>query len=128
MTGKSLVVITLIALVITSCAVTSPQQTSVPLTVGQCSKTTISNIGTRLENSAESGTSLEFSNGLFLVDYNTLPEAVASRPGDTVTICLASKTKDCPPDDDRGKKYSVINLRTEGSFIMSNSSHGCGGA
>jgi len=109
----------------------NPQQASVPLTVGECSKTTVSHIGTRsrgLDGSPGSGTSIDFANGIFLVAYDTVPEAEASKPGDTVTICLASTKKDCPPDDDRGKFYTVINLRTEQSFTMSNSSHGCGGA
>lgn len=128
MAGKAFLVLPIIALVITSCAATPQQQTSVPLTIGQCSKTTVSNIGKRLEGSPGSGTSIDFANGIFLVAYDTVPEAEASKPGDTVTICPASTKKDCPPGDDRGKFYTAINLRTEGSFTMSNSSHGCGGA
>lgn len=117
----------IIAFGVTSCVLIKERQ-DLPLAIGQCSQTTVSSLGTRLQDSPGSGTSISFSNGIYLVAYDTIPEAEVSRVGDRVTICLTSTTKDCPLGDGRGKFYSVINLKTEQGFKMSSSSHGCGGA
>jgi hypothetical protein len=101
---------------------------SIPSKVGQCVITKVSEIGTRLEGMPDSGTSITFSNGISLVSYDTVPQAVASKPGDKVRMCLKSVPQDCPPGDVRGKVYSVTNLRTKKKFTLPDSQHQCGGA
>jgi hypothetical protein len=101
---------------------------SVPKKVGQCVITKVSEIGTRLEGVPGSGTSITFSNGIYLVSYDNVPQAVASRPGDSVRMCLKSIPEDCPPGDERGKVYAVTNLRTKKKFTLPDSQHQCGGA
>jgi hypothetical protein len=81
-----------------------------------------------LEGIPDSGTSISFSNGISLVSYDPVPQAVASRPGDRVRMCLESVPRDCPPGDERGKMYSVTNLRTKKKFTLPDSQHQCGGA
>ena len=53
---------------------------------------------------------------------------IRSKVGDRVRICLDSLPKDCPPGDDRGKIYTTTNERTNESWTMQDSQHGCGGA
>jgi hypothetical protein len=101
---------------------------SIPAKVGQCVITKVSEIGTRLEGIPDSGTSITFSNGISLVSYDAVPQAVASKPGDKVKMCLKSVPQDCPPGDERGKIYSVTNLRTKKKFTLPDSQHQCGGA
>jgi hypothetical protein len=101
---------------------------SIPAKVGQCVSTKVAEIGTRLEGIPDSGTSISFSNGISLVSYDAVPQAVASRPGDRVRMCLVSLPQDCPPGDERGKMYSVTNLRTKKKFTLPDSQHQCGGA
>jgi hypothetical protein len=101
---------------------------SIPTRVGQCANTRVVKVGTRLEDVAGSGTGIKFSNGIYLVSYDTVPQAEASKPGDKVMICLKSIPKDCPPNDDRGKVYTVTNLRTKKKFTLPDSQHQCGGA
>jgi hypothetical protein len=101
---------------------------SIPSKVGQCVITKVSEIGTRLEGIPDSGTSITFSNGISLVSYDAVPQAVASKPGDRVRMCLESVPQDCPPGDERGKIYSVTNLRTKKKFTLPDSQHQCGGA
>jgi uncharacterized protein YecT (DUF1311 family) len=48
--------------------------------------------------------------------------------GDTVRLCLVSLPEDCPPGDDRGKIYSVTNLKNQMSFTGVDAWHSCGGA
>ena len=101
---------------------------SIPAKVGQCVITKVSEIGARLEGIPDSGTSITFSNGISLVSYDAVPQAVASKPGDKVRMCLKSLPQDCPPGDERGKMYSVTNLRTKKKFTLPDSQHQCGGA
>lgn len=100
----------------------------VPAKEYQCVYTTVKRIGTRLLNTPESGTSITFNNDIYLVSYDTVPQAEISRKNDKVKICLIEVPADCPPGDERGKVYTVINLRTNRVFNMPDSSHMCGGA
>lgn len=96
--------------------------------IGECARSSVYNTGPRLVNSPTSGTSIEFSNGIDLVSYDIVPAAQNSKSGDPVNICLISIPKNCPPGDDRGRLYTVTNLRTNRNFTMSDSQHSCGGA
>src|SRR4051794_40191706 len=59
------------------------------------------------------------------------PFAIAMKDGnvaDHVLICLVFIPKNCPKGDDRGKMYTVTNLRTLKSWTLPNAQHSCGGA
>lgn len=105
-----------------------------PTNVGECSDTSVAKVGTRLGDGsgnpiAGSGTSIRLTNGIYLVSYDTVQAAEASKPGDKVRACLKSVPQNCPPGDtERGKTYTVLNYRTQQSFTMPNSEHTCGGA
>lgn len=112
----------------------SSQAAKPPTKVGRCSETFVARVGTRLVDGgvgqpiAGSGTSINFTNGIYLVSYDTVPAAQASKLKDKVKMCLDSVPKNCPPGDNRGKVYKVVNYRTKGQFRMSDSQHSCGGA
>jgi hypothetical protein len=99
-----------------------------------CVKTTITRLEHRLENGMNgpfvpgSGSAVRFANGLYQVSYDELEAVQRSRTGDPVFMCLVRIPRDCPPGDDRGRVYTTTNLRTLGSWTMSDSEHRCGGA
>jgi hypothetical protein len=106
-----------------------------PTQVGQCSDTFIQHIGTRLEDGQtgqpipDSGTSVNLTNGVYLVSYDDVPVlSQGSQPGDKVKLCLLSIPQNCPPGDNRGRVYSLMNYRTKGHVEMPDSEHSCGGA
>jgi hypothetical protein len=105
-----------------------------PTRVGECRQTFVSSVGTRLEDGVTgqpiigSGTSIQLTNGISLVSYDTVPEAESSKPRDPVKVCLVSIPKNCPRGDNRGKIYTVTNLRTHKLFTLPDSQHSCGGA
>ena len=98
------------------------------MAVGQCTSTTVVEVGTRLVATPGSGTAIRFANGISLVSYDAVPQAASSKPGDKVQMCLKSVPENCPPGDDRGKVYTVTNPRTHQSFTLPDSQHECGGA
>jgi hypothetical protein len=106
-----------------------------PTQVGQCSDTFIQRIGTRLEDGQtgqpipDSGTSVNLTNGVYLVSYDDVPVlSQGSQPGDKVKPCLLSIPQNCPPGDNRGRTYSLMNYRTKGYVELPDSEHSCGGA
>ena len=112
-----------------------PQRSgALPVRVGTCVRTTIAQVTQRLEDGAthrvipDSGSAVEFANGLYQVSYDQVPELNQSRRGDPVFVCLMSLPQHCPPGDVRGKLYTTTNLRTEESWTLPDSEHGCGGA
>jgi uncharacterized protein len=114
-----------------------PLGSGVPTEVGDCAQAKITRISGRFTdrlippNSAtgnDGGTSVGFSNDFGQVSYSYEPPIAASHIGDDVIICLHSLPRNCPPDDDRGKKYSTTNLRTKQWWTLSDVQHMCGGA
>lgn len=101
---------------------------ALPQKVGDCVETEVEYVGTRLTEVADSGTVIEFTNGLSLVSYDQVTAAAESQEGDKVKACLEALPKNCPPGDNRGKVYRIENLRTNKSFSMPDSAHACGGA
>lgn len=101
-----------------------------PTIIGQCSRTTIDDIGGRLmsDSNFSSGTSVSFSNGGYQVSYESESAIISSHVGDPVTMCLESIPENCPPGDERGKIYKTTNDRTGLSWTLADSQHGCGGA
>jgi hypothetical protein len=103
------------------------QAAALPTTVGQCSETVITTIGHRLEN-PDSGSVVQYQNGLIQISYDLIAAIHRSHVGDKVKVCLVSLPQNCPPGDDRGKVYRATNLRTGESWEAPDSQHSCGGA
>lgn len=101
---------------------------SIPAKIGECSKTKVSEIGTRLEGIAGSGSFIKYTNGIIQVSYNAVKGIEDSLVGDIVNLCLLSIPTNCPSGDVRGKTYSGKNLRSGESWQASDSEHSCGGA
>lgn len=104
------------------------------LRVGTCARTTIGQVTQRLEDGVthrvipDSGSAVEFANGLYQVSYDQVPAVNQSRRGDPVFVCLMRLPGHCPPGDVRGKLYTTTNLRTDDSWTLPDAEHGCGGA
>jgi uncharacterized protein len=107
-------------------------QADLPMTVGDCRSTRITDIadrfGENINKSTESGSSVDFRNGGHQVSYDKEGPLMRSRVGDMVKMCLSSIPKDCPPGDDRGRTYKVENLRTGEKWDLPDAQHMCGGA
>lgn len=99
-----------------------------PSRIGQCVQTTVTSVGHRIDDSADSGSAIGFSTGLWLVDYEAVKAIDTSRVGDRALVCYASREKGCKPDDDRGKSFRFTNLRTHLRYTGSDRTHGCTGA
>jgi len=105
-----------------------------PTRIGQCTGTTIKDVTTRLQDGTTnkpipgSGSAVDFANGGYQVSYDTIAAIAQSRPGDSVTTCLVSIPKGCPPGDNRGIVYKTTNQRTHGTWTLPDSEHSCGGA
>ena len=98
-----------------------------PTEIGACTETKIKEVTTRL-GTPDSGTVVQYANGLIQISYETIAPATRSKPGDKVNVCLVSVPENCPPGDDRGKIYKATNLRTNESWEAPDSQHSCGGA
>jgi hypothetical protein len=107
---------------------------SLPKRIGECRETRITQITTRLMDGTtrrpirDSGSAVSFSNGGYQVSYEEEEAISRSRVGDRVLMCLVTVPEDCPPGDDRGRRYTTTNLRTGGSWTLPDSPHSCGGA
>lgn len=95
---------------------------------GDCVNTTVAEIGSRLAGAPDSGSAIQYANGLGQVSYELVPGIQQAQVGDTITLCLVSLPQDCPPGDDRGKTYNAVDQRTGLSWQEADSSHECGGA
>ena len=92
-----------------------------PAAIGECIETTVSLVGPRLEGAPESGSSIQYANGMSQVSYDVLAGVTNSSVGDAVRLCLVSIPEDCPPGDDRGRVYSGTNLRTNETWTAPDS-------
>lgn len=113
---------------VAAAAATLPQQT------GDCAHTAVAHIGTRLQDVRtgrdipDSGTAVWLRNGGYQVSYEPDRAVQDSRPGDPVLMCLVKLPEHCPPGDQRGRWYTVTNLRTLRSWTLPDAEHSCGGA
>lgn len=99
-----------------------------PRAIGDCVQTRVASTGPRLEGAPNSGSSIQYENGMSQVEYDVLPGIVHSQIGDDVRLCLVSVPENCPPGDDRGRIYSATNARTSETWSAPDSQHSCGGA
>jgi hypothetical protein len=123
------VVASLAAFAVAASALAAPM----PKRVGDCARTKVSRIETRLMDAdgkpvAGSGSAIDFVNGGYQVSYDEVAAIAASRPGDDADVCLVSVPKGCPKGDHRGKIYKTTNQRTRGQWTLPDSEHSCGGA
>ena len=100
----------------------------VPTKVGQCVQTTIKEKFSRLEGVPDSGSGIQYANGIYGVSYDIIKPITRARVGDKITLCLTFIPGDCPPGDDRGKTYSAVDHRTSGKWELPDAEHMCGGA
>ena len=103
-----------------------------PTVVGQCQTTAIIDISDRFSNdigaAPDAGSAVTFRNGGANVSYDKVGAVLRSRVGDAVNFCLSSIPKNCPAGDDRGRFYTVQNMRSGESWTLPDSQHMCGGA
>lgn len=105
-----------------------------PTQIRQCADTFIQRLGTRFTDgftetpTPGSGTIVNLTNGVYLVSYDVIEQLRVARVGDKVKLCLLSIPENCPPRDNRGRSYSLLNYRTSGYVEMLDSQHMCGGA
>jgi hypothetical protein len=116
-----------IAFTAVASAASSAHAGSLPTEIGACTETKIKEVTTRL-GTPDSGTVVQYANGLIQISYETIAPATRSKPGDKANVCLVSVPKNCPPGDNRGKIYKATNLRTNESWEAPDSQHSCGGA
>jgi hypothetical protein len=107
---------------------------TLPTKVGECSKTAVLKIETRLVDGstgqpiAGSGSAIEYTNGGYQVSYGTIQGVKNSHVGDEINLCLLYIPTNCPLRDNRGKIYSATNLRTGENWEAPDAEHMCGGA
>lgn len=105
-----------------------------PVRVLDCGGAKITSISDRFGRSLNSedamGTNVELNNGGVGVDYELVQAIKDSKVGDHVLVCLVfiPNPDECPPGDERGRIYTMTNLRTLQSWTLPDSQHGCGGA
>ena len=99
-----------------------------PTTVGECSTTKITELGSRLDGVPDSGSAVTYADGGHQVSYDMVPGIQHSRVGDPIKLCLIQVPSNCPPGDDRGKIYRATNLRTHAAWEAPDTQHSCGGA
>lgn len=113
-------------------AITAPAPAEIasakPQAIGDCVQTRVASTGPRLEGVPDSGSSIQYENGMSQVEYDVLPGIVHSQAGDDVRLCLVSVPQDCPAGDDRGRIYAATNARTGETWSAPDSQHSCGGA
>ena len=112
----------------------APRNDPPPARIGTCAYTHVRQVTQRLEDGVthrvipDSGSAVTLANGVYQVSYEQVGAVNRSRRGDPVWTCLVKLPQHCPPGDNRGKLYTTTNLRTEESWTLPDSAHGCGGA
>ena len=101
---------------------------AVPTKVGQCVATKIKEKFSRLEGVPDSGSGIQYANGIVGMSYEIIRPITKAKVGDKITLCLISIPKGCPPGDDRGRIYLARDLRTGGKWELAVAEHMCGGA
>src|SRR4051812_28297359 len=97
--------------------------------VGACVRTTIARVTQRLEDGnthrliADSGSAVEFANGLYQVSYDQVPAVNRARRGGPVVVCRISRPQHWPPGDVRGKLYTTTNFRPQDSWSLPDAEH-----
>lgn len=120
------------------------EASALPTKVGGCVDSAISGKATRFEGATPGDAGgeaiIQFENGLGLyilgVSKKPAPDNadryMYTTPdfavGDKVRVCLIGLPEDCPPGDDRGKRYSATSYKNRLSFEGVDAWHSCGGA
>lgn len=99
--------------------------------VGSCYDSEVRNVRFRLESSLDgtldrnSGSAIEFRDGLYLVGFDRVPAVHRSKIGDRVQICLVAEERNCARGLEPTRTYRVANTRTRDRFTMSDSTKSC---
>jgi hypothetical protein len=107
---------------------------SLPSATGTCVHSTVTAVGQRLVDGSTgnpmpgSGSAINYADGGYQVSYDEVEAVNKSEVGDDVILCLIALPKNCPANDERGKVYATIDLRTMLIWALPDSEHGCGGA
>lgn len=126
MRARSVLSMTVGAIVLAAASMAQAQ--GLPTEIGQCVTTKIKSAGGRFADDPASGSAIAYENGGSQVSYEVLPAVAASRVGDQVRLCLVSRPRNCPANDQRGSVYRARNLRTQQGWELPDSAHKCGGA
>lgn len=142
----------LMAFLLSSCTTTEPENaskpvdqmatTELPTPIAECVETEIAGKFFRLwdatdpempteEDAIGKEIVLKLPDGMFLYTDQIGDKFLASdnfAAGNPVQLCLVSLPEGCPPGDDRGKEYSLLDRRTGFSGVYIDSWHLCGGA
>jgi uncharacterized protein len=103
-----------------------------PSRVGECIRTRIQSVQSRFgepltRGNADSGTEFSYAVGGG-ISWEREESHYRARPGDLVVVCLVDIPRDCPDGDERGRTYSTFHPQSGMSWLLSDSSHSCGGA
>jgi hypothetical protein len=96
--------------------------------IGTCFDTQVASIGSRLENTPDSGDEVDYTDGHYQTSYDKSPVVQAFHVGDPIRLCVTDLPGHCPPADDRGIGFVAIDGRTGGRWEADDSEHSCGGA
>jgi len=96
--------------------------------IGTCFNSQVATIGSRLENTPDSGDAVTYTDGHYQTSYESSPVVQQFHVGDPVRLCVTDLPGHCPPADDRGISFVAVDDRTGGRWEASDSEHGCGGA
>ena len=149
---KTILALALVAISLSSCTSAKPkvankpetqvETTTLPTPIAECSETEIAGKFFRLwdindpeipveEDAIGKEIVLKLTDGMFLYTDQIGDRFLASANfsvGNPVQLCLVSLPTDCPPGDERGKEYSLLDRRTGFSGVYVDSWHLCGGA
>ena len=84
----------LACLAVVPIALQQARAAALPAEIGECSETTITEIGYRL-GEPDTGSAISYANGGVQISYDTIPEIHRSNVGDPVKLCLVSLPEDC---------------------------------
>lgn len=150
--GKVICIAALLALIFSACSATEPElesqpvkveeSSNLPTPIAECIETEIVDKIYRLwdpkdpklpkrEDAIGKEIVLKLPNKMFLYTEHFGDTFLASAnfaAGNPVQLCLVALPTDCPPGDDRGKRYSLLDRRTGFSGIYVDAWHLCGGA
>lgn len=128
MRARSVLSMTVGAVVLAAASLSIAQAQGLPTEIGQCVTTKIKSAGDRFADDPASGSAIAYENGGSQVSHEVLPAVAESRIGDQVRLCLVSRPRNCPANDQRGSVWRARNLRTQQGWELPDSAQKCGGA
>ena len=133
--GNISLIATLLLVLPLSASASEPADTHHFPRIGQCYATRIAAVTHRLEDPRtnpptpdnNSGTALQFTNGHWMVSYDTVPHVADWQRGEPIRLCVVGLPRHCPSGDYRGITYRATNISRRDVWTADNAEHGCGG-